>query len=103
MEIADSLEWDSNDIAALKNFLQTKTGLRFVPKILESVPTLLSGGEVNALLVRNGEVRGFSMAVQALLALTSPAPLPAPTEPSAYPSLFDDSGVWGDNQKLTGP
>lgn len=100
MEIANSLDWDSNDIAALKNFLATKTGLRFVPKVLESVPTLLSGGEVNALLVRNGEVRGFSMAVQALIALASPPPLPTPPEPSAYPSLTDDA-AWSDGQSLT--
>lgn len=100
MEISNDLEWDSNDIAALKNFLQTKTGLRFIPKILEHVPTLLSGGEVNALLVRNGEVRGFSMAVQTLIALTSPPPLPTPPEPSAFPSLTDDS-AWSDGQNLT--
>lgn len=100
MEITTELDWDSNDIAALKNFLATKTGLRCVPKILESCPTLLSGGEVNALLVRNGEVRGFSMAVQALLALTSPPALPSPPEKSAYPPL-DADDQWNDGQSLT--
>lgn len=100
MEISNELDWDSNDITALKNFLATKTGLRFVPKILESVPTLLSGGEINTLLVRSGEVRGFSMAVQALMALTAPPAAPTPPQPSAYPPLEADD-QWNDGQSLT--
>lgn len=100
MEIAHELEFDSNDRQAWKNFLATKTGLRLFPKILESVPILLAAGDTNALLVRNGEVRGFSMAVQVALGLTEPPPEPVTPERNAYPSLYDDA-AHNDGQSLT--
>lgn len=100
MEISNELEWDSNDIANLKNFLGTKTGLRCVPKILEQVPALLAKGEINEILIRSGQVQGFSMAVQTILSLTSPPAPPAPTERNPYPNLFDDA-AHNDGQTLT--
>lgn len=99
MEIANELDWDSNDTTNWKNFLGTKTGLRLVPKILEQVPALLSKGEINEILIKSGEVRGFSIAVQTALSLSSPPPLPNKPEPSAYPDLLDNS-AWGDGQEI---
>lgn len=102
MQIATELEFDSIDRFAWKTFLQTRAGLRLFPKILESVPQLLASGDTNALLVRNGEVRGFSMAVQAALALADAPPKEAPSERTTYPNLTDDA-AWGDGQSLTAP
>lgn len=100
MEISNDLSWDSIDRFALKTFLQTRAGLRLFPKILESVPQLLASGDTNALLVRNGEVRGFSMAVQAALALAEPPPKEQSPERTAYPPL-DADDQWNDGQSLT--
>jgi hypothetical protein len=96
---AEQLDWDSNDIAALKAFLATKTGLRFLPKVCESLPGLLPAGETNAMMVRAGEVRGFQIAIQAALSLSFPAPEPAKAEPIAYPNLTDDA-AWADGQTI---
>jgi len=97
---SDSLPWDSTDIALWRQFLDTRTGARLIPKLLESVPPLLGGGDVNAILIRSGDVRGFGAAARILLSLTSEAPAPTPAAPTTYAALEDD-GAWNDGQKLT--
>ena len=73
-----------------REFLNTETGRRVVGKALESVPPLLSGGNSNDILIRSGEVRGWSAAAQAFLSLAAPLPKP-PEDNPAFPSLDDDS------------
>lgn len=94
----DSLDWDSEDVANLHAWLSTKTGARFLPKVLEATPELLSSGETNDILIRNGEVRGCQMIARTILSLTVIPPAPV-QEDSAYPSLEDDA-KWNDGQKL---
>jgi len=99
MEVTvSSLEWDSNDVLIWREFLKTPTGLRLIPKLLESVPSLLSKGDTNEILIRSGEVRGVQLAVQTVISLTaiSPSILKATLE---YPDLEDDDS-WGDGHKL---
>lgn len=96
----DSLEWTSEDAYNLRLFLETPTGRRVLPKALESLPPLLSGGDTNPILIRSGEVRGFQLMTEAFLSLTSIAPAPV-TEQNAYPPLEDDR-AWGDGQKIQG-
>lgn len=101
MEVTnDSLEWDSEDMVQWRAFLKTRAGQRLIPKLLENIPGLLPGGDTNAILIRNGEVRGWTESGRALLALQFPAPEVMQAE--AYPPLTDDS-KWDDGKKLTEP
>jgi hypothetical protein len=90
----DTIEWTSDNAALLHEFLKTPTGQRLLPRIAEQVPALLSGGDVNALLIRSGEVRGYQDALRNLLAASMPTPEPAKAE-SSYPSL-DDPANWNE-------
>lgn len=101
MEIAnDGLEFDSIDRFAWKQFLATRAGLRLIPKVAESLPSLLRKGETNDLLIRSGEVIGFQLVLQTLLSLAEPPAEQAPLAPSPYPNLLDDA-AWNDGQTLT--
>lgn len=99
MEIVTELEWDSDDTAAWNAFLRTRTGQRLIPKALEAAPQLLSSGDTNAILVRNGQVLGFTDAARTLLFLANPPPEPK-SDSSAYPDPTNDA-AWDDKQKLT--
>lgn len=88
----DNLPWSSNDEFNWNSFLQTETGKRLIPKLAEQLPALLDGGDVNRILIRTGETRGFQKAVAVLLELTHSPPQPAQTE-SSYPDL-DDNEKW---------
>lgn len=92
MVTRELLPWFATDAEMLRRFLETETGARLVPKILESTPGLLAGGDTNALMVRSGEVRGCQIFATALMALAYPPPEPKP-EPDAYPAL-DDDAAW---------
>lgn len=101
MQIADDgLEFDSIDKFAWKTFLATRAGLRLIPKVAEHAPQLLGAGDTNAILIKSGELRGFQLAIQSLLALAQPPPKEAPPERIAYPAL-DDDAQWNDGQSLT--
>jgi hypothetical protein len=90
MEIsANPLDWTSNDEENLAKFLDTETGKRFIPKLIETAPSLLNRGHVNAILIRSGELRGYQEVVRSILVLAHPAPKPAAPE-SEYPLLEDD-------------
>lgn len=100
MITTEGIEWDSDDAANFRAFLETKTGAKILPKILESTPPLLPGGGINEILIRSGEVRAVKIFADAFLALTVSA-TQTPVEPQniAYPSLTDDK-EWNDGQKL---
>jgi len=90
MEITDTLmPWSSDDELRWNSFLLTETGKRLLPKLAEKFPTLLDGGDVNRVLIRSGEVRGFQLAISSMLELTHSPPLPA-KQIENYPSLTDD-------------
>lgn len=100
MEITnDSLEFTSEDMIAWRAFLRTQTGQRLIPKVLELAPALLSKGDTNEVLIRNGEMIGYQNFVKNLLALSNPPPELKP-ESAAYPDPTDDE-AWADGQKLT--
>lgn len=94
----DLLEWDSEDVANLRAWLSTKTGSRFLPKLIEHTPELLASGETNDILIRNGEVRGCMAFARTVLSLTTIPPAPVQDQ-TAYPSLEDDTR-WNDGQQL---
>lgn len=96
----EGLPWSTDDEARLNAFLQTETGKRFIPKLAEKSPGLLGGGQTNEILIRNGEMRGFQLALSSLLELTHSPPLPVKSEASSYPSLDDDK-QWDDGQEIT--
>jgi hypothetical protein len=79
--------------------LNTRTGGRLLPKLLEYIPSLLAGGQTNDILVRSGEVRGWTESGRTLLTLAFPTP-EVKESPTSYPPLDDDS-KWNDGQKLT--
>ena len=99
MEIQNGpLEFTSDDAILWRAFLRTQAGERLIPKLLESIPLLLAKGDVNEILIRNGEVRGFQAAAQNLLSLAFPAP-EIPERVSEYPDPADDK-AWNDGQKI---
>ena len=97
----ESLPWDSENVAIWNQFLKTQTGLRLLPKLLESAPSLLSGGPTNEILIRAGEFRGWQEVARALFALASETPL-EPKQKSEYAPLTDDA-AWNDGQKIQTP
>ena len=99
MEIlAGSLEWTPYDSEKLAAFLDTETGKRLLPKLVEVAPPLLDGGDTNKIMIRAGEVRGFQVVVRELIALAHPPP-PQQDQQPEYPSLTDDRN-WPDGKKL---
>jgi len=98
MIVDDALPWTSDDIANWAAFLNTKTGQRLIPKLVESCPALLGCGDTNNILIRSGEVRGFAETARVLLSLTH-EPEGLKKDPTAYPSPEDDS-AWDDKEKL---
>lgn len=100
MEITlDPLPWDSEDIQILRSFLETRTGSRLLPKIVEQVPTLLAKGDTNEVLIRSGLVLGSQSAIRTLLSLARPEPNSPEQESNHYPALTDDA-QWNDGQKI---
>lgn len=99
--IADASAWLSTDAENLARFLETETGKRLIPKLVDSCPALLDKGDINAILIRSGEVRAWSGMIESLLLLAhskagNEGPPPPTTE---YPPLTDDR-AWDDGQKL---
>ena len=101
MEITNAApEWDEvEDRELWKQFLDTRTGKRLFPKVLEGCPSLLPGGGVNEILIRSGEVRGFQHVLQSLLSLAVIEPPIENQSASGYPAL-DDDDKWADGQKV---
>jgi hypothetical protein len=102
--IPDSPDWDlSEDRSILKQFLDTRTGKRLIPKLLESCPVLLPSGDTNAIMIRSGEMRGVQIVINTLLSLVSPeATSDEVRGHEEYPSLTDDS-AWPDPNKKQTP
>jgi hypothetical protein len=102
MEVTnEALPWSSEDESKWNNFLNSDTGRRLIPKLAEFAPALLDGAHANKTLVRNGELRGFQVALRELINLSHAQPLP-PTFVSPYPSLENDA-AWEDGEKLNQP
>jgi len=99
MEIlAGSLEWTPFDAEKLATFLDSETGKRLIPKLVEIAPALLDGGDTNKIMIRAGEVRGFQVVVRELISLAHPPP-PAPKSETEYPPLEADAH-WNDGKTL---
>ena len=101
MEIlANADEWTATDEQRLAEFLETPTGKRLIPSLLKDSPELLKGGEINAILIRSGEVRAYQAMVESILLLAHPPQQTRPVESTNYPALEDDR-AWNDGQKIT--
>lgn len=98
METPEILDWSSEDTDNLRKFLTTRSGSRLLPKLAESAPILFSEGDVNKILIRTGELRGFQSALREIMTLANPPPEVKPT-PGDYPDLLDDD-AWQDGQKI---
>lgn len=97
---AKTAEWTSDDAINLRNFLGSKTGERLVVHLGEFVPELLGGGDVNAILIRSGEVKGASATLAHLVSLTVEVPDTLPERnPDKHPSL-DDESAWDPKTNL---
>lgn len=100
MEITnDAPEWAAEDVSVLRAFLKSPTGQRFWTNLTSATPVLLPGGaDLNAILIRSGEVRGVQLAVKAVVDLAYP-PKDIPETTTDYPPLTDDK-AWQDGQTL---
>lgn len=85
-------DWDEViDRDAWRAFLRSTAGQRLFAKALDSQPGLLASGDVNAILIRSGEVRGWSAVISTLISLSLSEPKPADNAPpESYPDLTDD-------------
>lgn len=99
MEIlANPSDWTQFDAENLAKFLETETGKRLLPKLVETKPELLASGDINSILIRSGEVRAFDKMLNDMLLLAHP-PAPMAQPVSEYPPLTKDE-AWNDGQKL---
>lgn len=99
--VAAASDWLYTDAENLRTFLSSSTGQRLLPKLAEKTPGLLPGGDINAILIRSGEVKGIQLILQEILALTSPEQEPIKVI-SQHPPLEDDA-AWDDGKKLNDP
>lgn len=99
--LAKQSEWLATDEERLAAFLDSETGKRFLPRLLEQMPTLLGVGDTNAILIRSGEVRAYQQVVETIISLAHP-PAPMKPAPNEYPRLEDDT-AWNDGHKLETP
>jgi len=100
MEIlASDGEWIQTDAENLARFLESDTGKRLLPKLAEHCPVLFDKGDINAILIRSGEVRAWTGMIESLLALAHPVPETATKNATEYPPLTDDA-AWNDGQRL---
>jgi hypothetical protein len=97
--VADKLAWTQFDEENWNRFLETETGKRVIPKLLETAPGLLPSGDTNAILIRSGEHRGLQLAISQLLAMAHSTPEVKTEIAVAYPSLTDDT-AWQDGKNL---
>jgi len=100
--IANDRDWLPTDEIALAAFLETPTGRRLIPALLANAPGLLPGGEINAILIRSGEVRAHQTLIETLLLLAHPPVASSRDSQTNYPALEDDA-AWGDGQKIEVP
>ena len=92
-------DWNSDDTLVFRIFLETVTaGKKLLPCLLEKTPALLAKGDVNEILIRNGEVRGVQLIAKAFLDLAYPPPEP-PKQNNPYPPPEDDSQWPDENPK----
>jgi len=104
MEITnDVTPWGSENIAVFNQFLQTHTGRKLLPKLMESIPVLLESGETNDILIRTGKVSAWGDALRSLIALSAPPPAEPDTSVHNrnYPDPTDDR-QWDDGKTTTG-
>jgi hypothetical protein len=93
-------EWTVVDEEQLAGFLNTPTGRRFIPALVAVSPGLLPGGDINAILIRSGEVRAFQSIIENILLLAHPSdPKSSALLATSYPPPEDDR-FWNDGQKL---
>lgn len=94
-------DWTSEDAINLRNFLGSKTGERLTVHLGESVPELLGAGDVNAILIRSGEVKGASALLVNLVSLTVEPPKTLTETKENYADIDDDSKWNPDNTPKT--
>lgn len=91
--VASPMDWTAFDEERWAKFLDTDTGKRLIPKLMESVPPLLEKGETNSILIRSGQVLGYQQVVQSMFALAHPAARGPEPISQEYPNL-DDPRHW---------
>lgn len=100
MEIlAKENDWTPNDEERLAAFLDTETGKRLIPALVQYRPGLMAGGQVEAILIRSGEVRAFDTVIESLFFLAHPPARANADARNEYPAL-DADHLWKDGQKL---
>jgi hypothetical protein len=91
-------EWESDDAIALRSFILSDTGRKAFQRVSEACPELLDGSDVNTTLVRSGEVKGFTSALEILFSLVHIKPADE-TVPPNYPDL-DNDAAWPSQNNL---
>lgn len=99
--VANVMDWTSVDEENWAKFLDTDTGKRLIPKLLETTPILLPKGDVNEILIRSGEVRGIQEIARAMLDLAHPQQKIV-SHGTEYVPLEADA-LWNDGQQLDKP
>ena len=92
------MDWTSVDEENWAKFLDSETGKRLLPKLLEETPLLLAKGDINEILIRSGEVRGVQTIARTLLDLAHPQQRVTPVAGEYVPLEADH--LWNDGQTL---
>jgi hypothetical protein len=100
--VAKPSDWLTTDQERWAAFLDTETGRRLLPNLAESAPQLLAEGDINKILIRSGEVRGYQNVLQNLILMAHPSAKVETVNATEYPPLTDDA-KWNDGQTLVSP
>ena len=83
-------EWESPDVSALREFLNTTTGGKLFPA-LSALRPRLAGTTAESVALRAKLVEGYELAYNTLAALAYPArDAQEDSEPPTYPGLEDE-------------
>lgn len=99
MNDIDPSDWFSEDAVALRDFLTSPTGRKFIAHLIERRPSFgMITNEVTR-LVESGRLEGFEICVKSIWELS--APVKPETKSESYPSLDAPDDVWDPILKAT--
>lgn len=83
-------DWNGENAALLRDFLETETGKRMLFHLSENAPELQDGSDNGKTLVASGRVGGYSLALKNLLSLVVEPPQTVPEVHDEWPDLDND-------------
>lgn len=87
-------DWSSEDAIALRHFIESKHGQKFLVRLAWLRPDFTTT-EATQRLIESGKIEGFELAESAIGQMLEDSK-PIKEEAPSFPSLDDESGVWNE-------